>query len=55
MITLPTYVYALCVCNAHRGQKTVVDPLELRLQMTVSSHVGAENQTQVLWKSSQCS
>jgi hypothetical protein len=33
----------------------VSDPLELALQSVVSCYVGAENGSQVLWKSSQCS
>jgi hypothetical protein len=33
----------------------VPDPVELESQMVVSSHVGAGNQTQVLWKTSQYS
>ena len=37
------------------GQKAASDPLELELQMIVSSHAGAETRTWVLWKSSQCS
>ena len=44
---------------ALEGQKEVSDPLEVELQMdgqmAVSCHVGAENQTQVLWEESQCS
>jgi hypothetical protein len=41
--------------STHRGQKKVMDPLELELQVVVSYHVGAENQTQVLQKSNQSS
>ena len=33
----------------------MLDPLELELQMVVSHLVGGANQSQVLWKSSQCS
>ena len=40
-------LYAQCLCAS--------DTLELLLQMVMSPHVGAENQTQVLCKSSQCS
>ena len=36
-------VWASCVCNAHRCQKKVLDPLELELQTVVSYHVGAGN------------
>ena len=39
--------------NAFGGQKRVLDPLELELQMVVSHHVGARNQTQVLCKQEQ--
>ena len=42
------------LCNACRGQKEVLDPLELELWMVVSCHVGAGNRTQVLCKSSYC-
>lgn len=34
--------------------KSVSDPLELELQMVVSNHVGAGNQTQI-WERSECS
>lgn len=40
----------VCVPDAYRGQKRVVDPLEIDLQMTVSYFVSARNQTQVLCK-----
>lgn len=32
-----------CVCTAYRGQKMAWVPLELKLQMFVSYHVGAGN------------
>lgn len=38
-----------------RGQYRVSDLLELGLQMIVSHCMSAENSTQVLWKSSNCS
>ena len=38
--------------KASRGHQI---PLELELQMVVSSLAGGRNQTQVSWKSSQCS
>jgi hypothetical protein len=41
--------------HAGRGHKRMSEPLEPELQMVVSCFVDAENQTQVLWKSSQCS
>lgn len=34
--------------GAHRGQKEVLGSLEMELQMVVSCHVVAENQTWVL-------
>lgn len=36
-------------------QKRASDALDLKLQMAVSCHVGARNQTQVLYKKKQCS
>jgi hypothetical protein len=38
-----------------KGQKRASDPLRLEFQMIVSCHMGAEDQTRVLWKSSQWS
>jgi hypothetical protein len=43
-----------CMPDAHRGQKSVLEPLKLELQIIVT-HLGTWNQTQVLWNSSQCS
>lgn len=40
-------------CSTHRDQKGALGPSKLVLIASMSSHVGAENQTQVLWKSSQ--
>lgn len=34
---------------------TELDALELELQVIMNRHVGAGNQTWLLWKSSQCS
>jgi hypothetical protein len=45
------------VCNATCmlwGEKKVLDPFQLELQMTVSCHVGDGNRTQILRESSQC-
>lgn len=42
----------MCVPGVHNGQKRVLDPSELEIQMIVSHHVGAENQIQVLCKRS---
>jgi hypothetical protein len=44
---LPTYLCITCMPGAHGGQKWVLDPLELELQMVVSSHLGAVDQAQV--------
>ena len=38
-----TYVCPLNVCSARRGQKAVLDPLELEFQMVVSHCVGVES------------
>lgn len=46
------YVYIPCAClvptEASRG---ALDPLKLKSEVTMSCHVGAERQTQVLHKS----
>ena len=47
-------MFRTCMLGAG-GQKKVLDPLELDLEMAVSCHDGAENGTQELGKSSQCS
>ena len=39
--------------GSHVSRKKASDPMELKFQMVVSHHVGAENCTQALWKSSQ--
>lgn len=49
-----TYMCATCMPCAHGSQKRVLDPLGLKVLM-VMSHVGAGNQSQGLWKSSQYS
>ena len=46
------YVYVPC---AREDQKRVLEPMELELKTVVSFHVGVENLTRMLWKSSQCS
>lgn len=40
---LPVFVCASHACSAHRGQKRLLDLLEVELQMVVSPHVGAGN------------
>lgn len=36
----------MCMPDAHGDQKRALDPLELELQMAMSQHVSARNQTQ---------
>lgn len=58
-----TYINFICfvcmhvcgphVCSAHGGQKRVLDPLGLKLQMAVSHYVGAGHWTGIHWKCSQ--
>ena len=43
------------ILGAGRGQKRLLESLELELQVAVSHYVGAGNGTRVLWKSSECS
>jgi hypothetical protein len=43
-------MYLLCIAymsGTCRSQKAALDPLELQLQVVVSSHVDARNKTQV--------
>lgn len=53
-VSLNAYLYAICVLRA-QGQKRVLDPLVLELQMVVSHTVDAESLHQVLHKSSKYS
>lgn len=39
------YVCTMYMPGALRGQKKVLDPLKLKLQMVMSQYVGAGNQT----------
>ena len=48
------YGCALCIPGSYRGQKKASGLMKLELQTVVSLHVGAGNQTWVLWKGSQC-
>lgn len=41
----------MCVLGACRGQKKMLNLLELELQMRVNHHVGAEKKSQILYKS----
>lgn len=38
----------LCLFDAHRGQKRILDPLELKLKMIVTNQEGAGDRTCVL-------
>jgi hypothetical protein len=48
-------MYTAYAPDTQRDQKRESDCLELELQMVVSHHVDAGNQTQVLCKSNKCS
>lgn len=52
-------ILPVCYVSTHaclvQGKKRVLASLELELKTIVGCHVGAGGQTQVLWKSSQCS
>lgn len=53
---LQVCMYIMCVCLVPWvGQKRVLESLELELQMVVSNHVDAQNQTCVFCKSNKCS
>lgn len=43
----------MCMPVVYRTWKTVIDILELELQMVVSCHVDDGDQTPILWKKSQ--
>lgn len=55
MFSLCVYVCIICMPGACRGSRGALDNLELKLQMNVNHHMGAENQSWILWKSNQCS
>lgn len=44
-----------CVLCVSASQKSVLDPQELKLELVISHHAGAENQTRVPCKSNRCS
>lgn len=44
-----TSMHHMCVLPSEEG----LDPLELEIQTLVSHHLGAKNQSQVLWKNIQ--
>lgn len=48
----PACVPRVCLM-AIRGHKRSLDPIELELSMVVNHHVGARDQTQVLWQKQQ--
>lgn len=43
-----------CMSGAYSGQKRVLDPLELELQMDVSHHMDVGNYTQIFCTSNRC-
>lgn len=49
--------YILQVCSISGGHKRETCVWEVEIQMLISSHLGAENQSQlkILWENSQCS
>lgn len=46
------YVSTKWVPGTPRNQKRELEPLELELKILVRHHVGAADQTQVLWRNS---
>lgn len=48
------YVCAAYAGSVWREEKRALRPLELEFQVVISSHVGAENRTQLLCESKQC-
>jgi hypothetical protein len=55
MGVLPACLSTVCVLGGHwGGQKKAVDSQKLELQIVLSCHVGASNQTQVPWRSNKC-
>lgn len=48
------YVPTTWVSGLWSHQKSAFDPLDLELQIFVSHQMSAKNQTQVLWKNSNC-
>lgn len=49
----PKFICVFACMYVCGDQKRVSDDLDLELQRVVSGHVGAGNQTQILWKSDQ--
>lgn len=54
-VCLHVCMWILCMPVACGGQKGVWDTQQLELQMLMSLHEGAGDETQVLCESSQCS
>lgn len=53
VLCLPVQMCTICMHgDAHRGQKGMIDPLELKWWTVVSFYVGFGNQTWVLYKRS---
>lgn len=55
LIRMCLFCLHICTPGACGGQKWVSDPLELKLPMDVSHHVGAVKQAQILSMSRKCS
>jgi hypothetical protein len=55
MVFVYLNVCVMYTCSTGGGQKRASDPPELELCIVRNLHVGAGNQTLVLWKSIQCS
>lgn len=51
-VCLHMYLCSVCIPGAHRNQKTASDSLGPELQMVMSCHISARNQTWVPWNSS---
>lgn len=43
-----------CWSGVRKGQKRVLNPLEIESQIVVSNHVSYRNWTSVLWKNNEC-
>lgn len=44
----------VCMPDTYVGQKRALNPLKLELWVVVSPHMGARNQSQILWKTRKC-
>jgi hypothetical protein len=52
MFCLHVCLCTICLPGAYGGRRKITGPLDLELQEFSSHHVGARNQTHVLWKAS---